>query len=162
MRTQGTLTDKGKADIARMEFKITDGAGGISRIRNGYAEALKLLMALVAMLLVICCANVSNILLARATGRQQEIATRVALGASRSRIIRQVLTETAMIGIIGGATGLALAYWGAVFLSAMAFPRSSRPPTNSVMNACRAGMSMALTTPSTRLSAARLDTPAAP
>jgi predicted permease len=125
------INAKSREDIARMNFEITSGEGGISRLKNSYAESLKILMAMVAVLLVICCANVSNLLLARATARQQEIATRVALGASRSRIIRQVLTETALIGIAGGAAGLTLAFWAADFLKVLAFRTSYIPVKTS-------------------------------
>jgi predicted permease len=121
----------GSVAISRQHVTIVPAGRGIQTLQQQSGTALKMLMILSCIVLLIACANIANLLLARATTRRAEISVRMALGAERQRIIRQILTESLLLSCIGGLAGLGVAYAGSHLLLVLAFPDARNMPVSA-------------------------------
>jgi macrolide transport system ATP-binding/permease protein len=121
----------GAAQIPRQHVVLAPAAGGIQRLQHQAGKGLHLLMILSAVVLLIACANIANLMLARYTARRPDISLRMALGAARQRIIRQILTESVLLSVTGGIAGLLIAYAGSRMMLTLAFPEAKNLPIDA-------------------------------
>jgi predicted permease len=121
---------KDKAAAARAHVVLTRGGGGIQNMQDNYKDRLHLLTWIAALVLLVACANVANLMLVRGMGRSTEMSIRAALGARRSRIVRQLLTESLLLAGLGAILGLGVSFLGARMLLTLAFPGEQHVPIN--------------------------------
>jgi predicted permease len=122
----GYMTDVGQPPGKRNAYftgvELVPAARGLYGLRRDFGQPLGILMAIVTSVLLIGCANVANLLVARGSARRNEIAVRLSLGASRARVVRQLITEGAVLVALGSMAGLAFGRWGVAFLTGMLVP----------------------------------------
>ena len=129
LSSQARLSQDKRKEIARQAVRLAPGSGGIvARLQSQYSRGLILLTCVSGLVLLIACANIANLFLARGRVLRQQLAVCLALGASRARLIRRMLTESILFAVMGGTVGLALAYAGARTLLALAFRGATYVP----------------------------------
>ena len=113
--------------IPKQTLHLSPGGGGVQQMQESYKSGLHLLMWISTFVLLIACANLANLMLVRAAARKAQISVRSALGASRTNLARQALTESVVLAVFGGLAGLAIAYWGARLILHLVAGRSYLP-----------------------------------
>lgn len=125
------IPERDRKDIPQQHIRLTPAAGGVQQMQTDYATGLRLLLTLSGLLLLIACANIANLLLARGSANRAQMAVRLALGAARSRLIRQMLTESLLLAIAGGLAGVYVAYAGAHAILLLAFRGAQYVPIDA-------------------------------
>ncbi len=115
------LTMQDKEFLPKQQMFLTPGGAGVTDMREQYEDALRVLLIAAACVLLIACANLANLLLARGLKNRQQTSLRIAIGASRGRLVRKALVESLLLGLIGGAAGLTVAYLGTSLVLQLAF-----------------------------------------
>ena len=137
-------TDRAKTYLARTHVVLSPGGGGIQNMQDGYKDHLKLLTWIAALVLLVACANIANLLLVRGMSRRAELSIRCALGAHRSRIVRQMLTESIVLSGLGGVLGLVVSFLAAHTLLMLAFPDQHSMPVNAMPSPIVTGFAIGL------------------
>ena len=120
-----------KAQLPKQNIKVVPAGTGVGVMKADYADSLHILLTVCLLVLLIACANIANLLLARGAARRTQTAVRLALGANRKRLIRQSLTESVVLSVLGGAAGLAVAYAGVKAIVALAFHGAKYVPIDA-------------------------------
>jgi predicted permease len=125
------MSSQEKSVRVKQTLHLTPGGAGVSLMRAQYQGDLRLLLLAAVCVLLVACANIANLLLARGLKDRQQTAVRVALGASRTRLVRKALVESVVLAVIGGAAGIAVAYAGARLILHLAFKAEAGVPVNA-------------------------------
>jgi predicted permease len=145
MATQPAYTINGNdTQIPKQHVVLTAGGAGVENLQQETGSGLRLLMAISGLVLLVACANIANLLLAKGATRRAETSIRMALGAARARLIRQMLVESVLLGCAGGVMGIAVAYGGARVILALAFPDAMHSPIQASPSLLVLGFAFAL------------------
>jgi predicted permease len=125
------VSDYDRQLISTLRMNLAPAGSGVTRVRDAYGDGLRLLMIISGLVLLIACANIANLLLARGTANRLQNAVRVALGAARGRLIRQMVTEGLVLALLGGIAGIAVAYAGTRAILLLTFPNASYVPIDA-------------------------------
>ncbi len=120
----GEMSADERADFPKQTLFLGPGGAGITSMRDTYEHWLKILMSVTALVLLIACANIANLTLVRSLDQRRQTSLSMALGARTSRLVRQTLTESTLLALLGGAVGIAVAFTGTALLLHFAFPAS--------------------------------------
>jgi predicted permease len=133
-----------KAGLPKQIVKVVPAGTGVGIMKEDYGENLRILLAVCCLVLLIACANIANLLLARGAARRAETSVRLALGASRNRLIRQSLTESLVLSVFGGFAGLVIAYSGVKLLVALTFHSAKYVPIDATPSLAVLGFAFAV------------------
>ena len=128
---QPNLSEQDRKEIARAQLLLTPARGGVANVRAQYADGLRLLMIVSALVLLIACANIANMLLARGTAQRLVTTVRAAMGASHFRLARQTITESVLLAVVGGIAGIAVAFVATRVILALTFRGSQFVPIDA-------------------------------
>src|SRR5277367_4355111 len=117
--------------IPKQQIRIVPGGAGVGAMKADYGDSLRILLTVCCLVLLIACANIANLLLARGAARRSQTSVRLALGASRRRIIRQSLTESVVLSVFGGVAGVVVAFLGVKLIVALAFRSAHYVPIDA-------------------------------
>jgi len=132
LATQPAYTQNGNdKEIPKQHVVLTPGGGGIQNLQQEAGDGLRLLTWISALVLLVACANVANLLLARGAARRAETSIRTALGAARTALIGQSLTESILLAVAGGIIAIGIAYLGARMILSLAFPEATQMPVQA-------------------------------
>ncbi len=145
MATQPAYTEQGRnTQIPKQYVALTPGGAGVQNLQIETSSGLHLLMSISGLVLLVACANIANLLLAKGATRRAQTSISMALGASRSRLIRQMLVESLLLGCAGGLVGIAVAYAGTRMILTLAFPDSPNLPIHASPSIAVLGFAFAL------------------
>jgi predicted permease len=133
-----------KADLPKQNIQVIPAGIGVALMKQNYADSLHILLAVCCLVLLIACANIANLLLARGASRRTQTSIRLALGASRQRIIRQTLTESVLLSVFGGIASIVIAFAGVKLIVAMAFRHAHFVPISAAPSLLVLGFAFAL------------------